>query len=100
MHVCLWPHTVNFKQVHLNISQRLNVLRESHAQPTVGTQCQREQNPDTQVNTHMAIAVYDKQGQGAQRQYKLCTVVEFASGKGHAESRLISIRDSELVTSV
>ena len=42
----------------------------------------------------MAIAVHDKQVQAAHRRHKLRKVVEFASGKGHAESRLISVRDS------
>jgi len=34
-----------------------------------------------QVNTCMATADYDRQGQAAHRQYKSSTVVEFASGK-------------------
>ena len=42
----------------------------------------------TQVNNaHMATADYDRQGQTAYRQYKMAsvmTVVEVASGKGHA----------------
>ena len=38
----------------------------------------------TQVNTRMATADHDRQGQAAHRRYKLRTVVEFASGKGHA----------------
>ena len=35
----------------------------------------------TQVNTRMATADHDRQGQAAHRQYKSRTVVEFASGK-------------------
>ena len=35
----------------------------------------------TQVNARMATADHDRQGQGAHRQYKSRTVVEFASGK-------------------
>ena len=35
----------------------------------------------TQLNARMATADHDRQGQAAHRQYKSCTVVEFASGK-------------------
>ena len=34
----------------------------------------------TQVNVHMATADHDRQGQTAHRQYKLRTIVQFASG--------------------
>ena len=35
----------------------------------------------TQVNARMATVDHDRQGEAAHRQYKSCTVVEFASGK-------------------
>ena len=36
------------------------------------------------INLPNATADHDSQGQAAHRQYKSSTVVEFASGKGHA----------------
>ena len=42
----------------------------------------------------MAIADHERQGQAAHEWCKLRTVLEFASGKGHASSTFISTRDS------
>ena len=61
-----------------------------YAQPAVAsvkgycqTQRWREGSPGNEddVNTRMATADHDRQGQAAHRQYKSRTVVEFASGK-------------------
>jgi len=38
----------------------------------------------TQANASMATVDHDRQGQAAHRLYKLHTVVEVASDKGHA----------------
>ena len=49
-------------------------------EPSVGLQETRSED----VNARMATADHDRQGQATHRRYKLRTVVEFASGKGHA----------------
>ena len=48
----------------------------------------------TQVNTCMATVDHDRQGQAAHRRYKLRTIVEVASGKGHARMTPVSTRGS------
>ena len=48
----------------------------------------------TQVNACMATADHDRQEQSAHRRYKLRTMVEVASGKGHAWMTPVSTRGS------
>ena len=48
----------------------------------------------TQINACMATADHDRQEQSAHRRYKLRTMVEVASGKGHAWMTPVSTRGS------
>ena len=85
---CLWPYTANFKWAHSDISRRHRersriALPQAHCwwRATGRAKCQRKRNPEWRwCNTCMATVDHDRWGQAAHRWYKLCTVVEFASG--------------------
>ena len=67
----------------MQYSQRCRVSEGLLPEHSVGVKKAHE-TKTTQVNTHMATADRDRQGQAAHRQYRSRTVVEYTSGKSHA----------------
>ena len=100
---CLWPYIMNFKWAHLSISWMAMVHDSSEtelvsccqwkAAARAQSAWKKLEAKTTQVNTCMAPVDHNRQGHAVHRRYKLCIVVEFALGKGHAWLTLISTRD-------
>ena len=75
----------NFNRAHLNFSRNLNVLCAQQVKATAKVQCWQPEAKTTEVQSCMACNL-QLQTINGRLWCKLWTVVEIASGKGHAET--------------